>query len=182
METLYTETRNIPTLLQFKSSIRHQPPRVGEYLSVGERKYNIILTRIRHRCGSLNADLFRINIVPYSNCSCGVLVENVDHYLLECTLYNTKRQRLLQTIYQIQTVPTVNFDLLTNGSTLHDFETNKQIILAVLKFIKDTNRFDFYPIVCTRFSNISGFFCFLFFCFFSFLFWLVLNANISISK
>ena len=41
-------------------------------------------------------------------------------------------------------IPTdsVNFDLLTNGSTLHDFETNKQIILAVLKFIKDTNRFD----------------------------------------
>ena len=38
--------------------------------------------------------------------------------------------------------PYVNFDLLTNGSTLHDFETNKQIILAVLKFINDTNRFD----------------------------------------
>ena len=138
---LNTETCNIPTLLQFKSSIRHQPPREGEYLSVGERKYNIILTRIRHRCSSLNADLFHVNIVPYSNCSCGVLVENAEHYLFECTLYNTQRRRLLQTIHQIQTIPTVNFDLLTNGSTLHDFETNKQIILAVLKFIKDTNRF-----------------------------------------
>ena len=63
---LNTESRNIPTLLQFKSSIRHQPPTVGEHLSVGERKYNIILTRIRHRCSSLNADLFHVNIVPYS--------------------------------------------------------------------------------------------------------------------
>ena len=63
---LNTETRNIPTLLQFNSSIRHQPPRVGEYFSVGERKYNIILTRIRHRCSSLN-DLFHVKIVPYSN-------------------------------------------------------------------------------------------------------------------
>ena len=32
------ETRNIPTLLQIKSSIRHQPPKVGEHLSVGEMK------------------------------------------------------------------------------------------------------------------------------------------------
>ena len=61
---LNTATGNILTLLQFKSSIRHQPPRVGEHLSVGERKYNIILTRIRHRCSSLNADLFYVNIVP----------------------------------------------------------------------------------------------------------------------
>ena len=37
----------------------------------------------------------------------------------------------------------LNFDRLTNGSTLYDFETNKQIILAVLKFIKDTIRFDY---------------------------------------
>ena len=67
---LNTETRNIPTLLQFKSSVRHQPLRVGVHLSVGESKYNIILTRIRHRCSVLNADLFHVNIVPYSNCSC----------------------------------------------------------------------------------------------------------------
>ena len=32
--------------------------------------------------------------------------------------------------------------LWSNGSTLYDFETNKQIIVAVLKFIKDSNRFD----------------------------------------
>ena len=62
---LNTETLNIPTLLQFKSSIGHLPARVGEHLSVGERKYNIILTRIRHRCSSLNADLFHVNIAPY---------------------------------------------------------------------------------------------------------------------
>ena len=29
-------------------------------------------------------------------------------------------------------IPTVNFDLLTNGSTLYDFQTNKQIELAFL--------------------------------------------------
>ena len=99
---LNTEIRNIPTLLQFISSIRHQPPRVGEYLSVGKRKYNIILTRISHRCNGLNADLFHVNIVPYSNYSCGVLVGNAEHYLFELTNYNTLGRRLLQTIHQIQ--------------------------------------------------------------------------------
>ena len=107
---LNTETRNIPTLLQFKSSIRHQLPRVGEPLSVGERKYNIILTRIRHRCSSLNADLFHVNIVPFSNYSYGVLVENAEHSLYECTLNNTQKQIVVQTIRQIQTIPIVNFD------------------------------------------------------------------------
>ena len=41
-----------------------------------------------------------------------------------------------------------NFDLLTNKCSLLDFETNKNHIqcrlLAVLKLIKDTNRFDKY--------------------------------------
>ena len=61
-------------------------------------------------CSSLNADLFHVNIVPYSSCSYGVLVKNAEHYLFECTLYNTQRRRLLQIIHQIQTIPTVNFD------------------------------------------------------------------------
>ena len=38
-------------------------------------------------------------------------------------------------------IPSVDFDLLTNSCSLQDFETNKLIILAILKFIKDTNMF-----------------------------------------
>ena len=36
--------------------------------------------------GGGGGGVFRVNIVPYSNCSYGVLVENVEHYLFECTL------------------------------------------------------------------------------------------------
>ena len=45
-------------------------------------------------------------------------------------------------VYLNRRVFVMNFDLLTNGSALYNSETNKQIILAVLKFMKDTNRFD----------------------------------------
>ena len=82
-------------------------------------------------CSSLNADLFHVDIVPYSNCSCGSVVENAEHYLFECIVYNTQRQRSLQTIHQSLNIPAVNFDFLINGSTLYNFETNKQIILVV---------------------------------------------------
>ena len=61
---------------------------------------------------------------------------------LNAPFTNIQRRRLLQTIHQIQTIPTINFDLFTNRSTLYDFETNKQIIIAVLKFIENTNKFN----------------------------------------
>ena len=98
------KTRNIPILWQFKMSCRHQPLKVGEQLSVSERKYNIILTRIRHKCISLNADHFQVYIIPYSNCSYGVPFESVEYKFLECNLYNTQRWIILQTIAKFQTV------------------------------------------------------------------------------
>ena len=86
---LNTETRNISILGQYKLSVLHQPLKVGEQLSVGERKYNRILTRLRNRCSSINADLFQVNIIPHSNCSYVVLIDSAEHYFLGCNLYNT---------------------------------------------------------------------------------------------
>ena len=43
---------------------------------------------------ALNADLFSVNIVLYSNCRCGAQFETAEHYLLECRLYCVQRQRL----------------------------------------------------------------------------------------
>ena len=56
------------------------PTSAAQHLSVDDRKYNIILSRIKHRCSSLNADLFQVNKIPYPNCSCGVLCESTEHY------------------------------------------------------------------------------------------------------
>ena len=52
----------------FKRKVRSQQIQVMDYLLVGERKTNIVLTGIRHMCSSLNEDLLKVNIVPYSNC------------------------------------------------------------------------------------------------------------------
>ena len=64
--------------------------------------------------------------------------ETVEHYLLECRLYYVQRQRLetnLNPDFEL------NFDLLTSGTEKCNTEQNKDIILAVLRYIKDTQRF-----------------------------------------
>ena len=109
-----------------------------DHLLVGDRKSNILLTRIRHRCSSLNADLFSVNIVPYSNCRCGAQFETAEHYLLECRLYYVQRQRLKN---NLNPDFELNFDLLTPGTENCNTEQNKDMILAVLRNIKDTQRF-----------------------------------------
>ena len=52
---------------------------------------SILLTQIRLtcNCSSLNADLFRVNIVLNPTCSCGAVFEDA-----ECRLYTEQRNRL----------------------------------------------------------------------------------------
>ena len=90
-DDLNTGTRNIPTVLQFKTSVRHQPLKVSEHLSAGGRKYNIILSRIRHMYSSLNAALIKVSTVLYSNCSIDVLFESAEHLFPRVQYSNTKR-------------------------------------------------------------------------------------------
>ena len=110
------------------------------YQLVGERKYNILLTRLRHSCSSLHADLFRVNIIQSP--ACGNNIENTKHYMFECNLYNEQRKALYLSLI---TVPNISVDLLINGSSDLPVETNTTIILAVLKFIKDSGRFKQEP-------------------------------------
>ena len=123
---------------QFKANVRSPHLKPPNYLYVGERKYNILLTRLRHNCSSLNSDLFNVNIIQYSNCSCGALTENVNHFFFECPLYTQQRNSLLAQLFPNNIV---TLDLLLNGNTLLDYDSNKNVILAVLHFIKSTRRF-----------------------------------------
>ncbi len=68
-----------------------QPP---SYFSCGDRKLNIIHTRLRNMCSSLNSDLHRVNIKPSPACSCGHPVEDSIHYFLECAFHNEAREIL----------------------------------------------------------------------------------------
>ena len=130
-----SELRNSPSLSQFKSRLRGIRTDNKDFLLFGERKNNILLTRLRHRCSCLNADLFHTNIIPNARCSCGADFETAEHFFFECILYNDLRQTLMQYL-NANIVP--NLDTLTNLCTEEEI---MQTILAVLRYIKDTQRF-----------------------------------------
>ena len=84
------QVRTLPTILRFKSNINTIPDKIPDYTNVGERKYTIKLTRIRHRRSSLKNDLYGVNIIPSPACSCGAPFENADHYFLNVPYKLTK--------------------------------------------------------------------------------------------
>ena len=111
--------------------------RIPDYTNVGERKYNIMLTRIRHRSSSLKADLYGVNIIPSSACSCGALSKtqttifsNVPYILTKETIFFINLNRLQ--------INDADVAVLTTGSHNYDESINKSIIQFAIKFIKDS--------------------------------------------
>ena len=77
---LELQIRNSPALSKFKNCIKKTRKIVRNYPPDGERVSSIPLTRLRHNCSSLNADLFRVNIVSNPTCSCGAVLEDAEHF------------------------------------------------------------------------------------------------------
>ena len=130
-------TRNSSSLLEFKNRIKQISEKPLNYKVARDRASKIALTRIKHTCSSLKADLFRVNIVPSALCSCGPTNETAEHYFFRCPLYDIHRNRLLASI---PVVP-VTLNTLLHGHEYLTNETNQAIYKSVLQFIKDTSRF-----------------------------------------
>ena len=123
--------------MEFKAKLRNQDQndKASDILSIVQRKHGIVLTRIRHNCSSLNADLNSVNIVPSSSCTC----ETAQHYFFECRNYANQRVNLLRAV---SFVSEVTLDTLLYGCLTFVNECNKLVIIAVLVNIKDSKRFD----------------------------------------
>jgi hypothetical protein len=62
---------------------------VASFYNIGDRKTNIIHTKLRHRCSGLNADLFRVNLKNDPRCVYGHLFDDVIHFFLNVYFTNT---------------------------------------------------------------------------------------------
>ena len=102
-----------------------------------ERLGQVHHTRLRLNCSSLHQNLFSKNIINDPYCECGE-IEDTEHYLLNCNLYQNLREELLNTV-TTYCQPTLNV-LLYGNANLSDSE-NKTIFSAVQKFILKTKRF-----------------------------------------
>ncbi len=137
--------REAPTIATFKSRINENIVIIPKHYYYGIRKAQVLHTRLRTNCSSLNHDLYQKNIVDSPMCRCGS-VENRQHFFLNCPFYHNIRQDLFQTITQI---PDVNIQLLLNGSldlllfgsSSLSYEINTDIFQAVHIYILRSKRF-----------------------------------------
>ncbi len=122
----------------FKNTLKFDFLPVPSYYFIGNRNENIIHTKMRHRCSSLNADLFRANLINDSSCACGCPLEDAIHFFLECPLYLNSRVTLFRFIEPI-VLPSIQNILFGNDSISDD--QNAIIFKSVHTFIKHTKRF-----------------------------------------
>ena len=130
------EVKNCNSLYSFKRFLNRNMKSIPKYYYIGDRKSQILHTRLRLQCSSLNADLFKNHILDHDKCACGQ-IENAEHFLLNCPTYTELRN---ETIGKI-TMP-YNIETLLKGCPLYDDNVNGEIFLAVQNFIFKSNRFE----------------------------------------
>ena len=129
--------RNSPSLSSFKSWLNRGRAKCLPYLFSGCRKLQVLHTRLRTNCSSLNHHLFQKNIVQSPLCNCGC-VESTRHYFFDCINYSHIRPSFLQ---NMSLLCTVSLDTILNGDPSLNNETNCKIINTVHKYIHDSQRF-----------------------------------------
>ena len=123
--------------LSMLSSKKKKNVPVPKYFYTGKRKVQILHTRLRTNCSSLNLDIFIKNISDSPMCTCGS-VEDTQHYFFHSINFRQQRTELFNEISQY-CIPTLN--LILYGDLTLSLETNVRIFQAVHKYICNTQRF-----------------------------------------
>ena len=130
------EIKQADTVNFFKNHLIKKQP-VPKYYYVGNRRAQILHTRLRTNCSSLNIDLFNKNISDSPLCSCGS-IEDAQHFFFHCRHYTVQRNALLNAV-STYIVPSLKCILYGDPSL--SLELNSNIFQHVQKFIIDTKRF-----------------------------------------
>ena len=94
-----------------------------------QRKHVIWLTRLRTGHCHLNEYLHRFKIIETSECECGGGKETVDHFLLNCEIYDEERDRLRRKVG-------------AQGMRISTLLGNTEIIQETMEYIERTGRFE----------------------------------------
>ena len=131
------EAKQMESVNAFKYFLKRENVPVPKYFCTGKRKVQILHTRLRTNCSSLNLDLFIKNISDSPMCTCGS-VEDTQHYFFHCINFRQQRTELINEISQY-CIPSLN--VILYGDLTLSLETNLQIFQAVHKYICNTQRF-----------------------------------------
>ena len=134
---LSVEAKQCESVNSFKCLLQKEKKAVPKHYYTGCRKGQILLTRLRTNCSSLNFDLFVKNISDSPLCLCGS-IENAQHFFFHCTMYQAQRNELINAISPYQ-YPSLNLFLYGDLSMPQD--VNSMIFEKVYKYIISTKRF-----------------------------------------
>ena len=95
--SLPEEHRVSSTVTSFKYHLNQPNSFIPKFYYVGDRKTQILHTRLRTTCSSLNYNIFLKHLTDSPICSRGN-VENAEHYLLQCHLYRQPRAAMLNSL------------------------------------------------------------------------------------
>ena len=135
---LAQEIKDASSVASFKYQLNREtrnraPPK---YYSAGSRKGQILHARLRMRCSSLNADLYRKNIIPSPSCSCGGF-ESAYHFFYICPQLTAVREMYLGDVLRNHTT----HELLC-GKPEFTNDENVSLFLKVQDFIIKSKRFE----------------------------------------
>ena len=131
------EAKQTDSLNSFKHFLNRDKSYVPKYYYSGKRQLQILHTRLRTNCSSLNNDLYLKNITDSPLCRCGS-IENTYHFFFQCSYYTPQRALLFDAISRYCAI---TLHLLLIGDTSLSHDTNKNIFQQVQKYISDTKRF-----------------------------------------
>ena len=93
-----------------------------------QRKQVVWISRLRTGHCHLNEYLHRFNIIETSECECGAAKETVEHFLLNCELYDEERDLLRRRVG-------------SHGMVMSALLGDSQIIKETMEYIEKTGRF-----------------------------------------
>ena len=126
-----------PTISSFKRNIARPNENVPQYYETIQlsRKSQILHTRLRLECSSLNHHLFKKNLIDSPLCACGQ-AETSAHFLLKCPRYDNLRQRYFSVLRRPLTI-----SYLLNGIPEENNDVNNTLFKQVQLYITATKRF-----------------------------------------
>ncbi|KAI8500728.1 hypothetical protein Bbelb_215460 [Branchiostoma belcheri] len=140
--SLPRDVREAATYNQFRLKCKAQmltTRRHQKFRKLGDRRSNILSTRLRLDWSQLNSTLVKFNLTPRS-CSCGAKSESVAYYLLHCPLHKDARQTLATAVRSVVD-QSLSTNMLLNGLPGHNLPTNQKISAALQGYILQTKRF-----------------------------------------
>ena len=133
--SLPKDTKQSPSISSFKFGLNRDMNKPPKYYNTGTRMGQILHSRIRLECSSLNPHLYIKNIVPEPTCQCGGFKSSY-HFFFVCPIFIDARSRYLPA--SLINLRTRDLSFGMENKTNHE---NEALFMQVQEFIVESGRF-----------------------------------------